>query len=120
MAGVAESSPYRQYLMDMIVALDGAVSLSEPNQVLLVLQLDTEEKIIKFNEWIKTRLKGENEIDLACDNEFTGELVFFEVKRDASRISLGDLERKSRAFLAKNPELQSRKISFKGLSLQDM
>lgn len=64
--------------------------------------------------------KGENEIDLVCDNEFTGELVFFEVKRDVSKISLGDLERKARVFLAKNPELQSRKTSFKGLSLQDM
>ena len=62
MAGVAESSPYRQYLMDMIVALDGAVSLSEPNQVLLVIQLDTEEKIAKFFEWIRARMVGENEV----------------------------------------------------------
>ena len=62
MAGVAELSPYRQYLMDMIVALDGAVSLSEPNQVLLVIQLDTEEKIAKFFEWIRARMVGENEV----------------------------------------------------------
>ena len=39
-----------------------------------------------------------SEIDLVCDNEFTGELVFYEVKRDAYRISLADLERKGRVW----------------------
>ena len=64
--------------------------------------------------------KGENEIDLVCDDEVSGRLDFFEVKRDASRIDLHDLERKSGAFFAKNPKLESRKCFFKGLSLRDM
>lgn len=64
--------------------------------------------------------KGENEIDLVCDDEVSGTLDFYEVKRDASRIDLNDLERKSGAFFAKNPALKSRKISFAGLSIQDM
>ena len=64
--------------------------------------------------------KGENEIDLVCDDQVSGTLDFYEVKRDASRIDLNDLERKSGAFFAKNPALKSRKISFAGLSIQDM
>ena len=64
--------------------------------------------------------KGENEIDLVCDDEVSGKLDFFEVKRDASRIDLHALERKSGAFFAKNPTLKSRNCFFKGLSLEDM
>ena len=37
-----------------------------------------------------------------------------------SRISRSDLIRKSEAFLAKNPKLKGRKMSFKGLSIEDM
>ena len=62
MAGVAESSPYREALIGLIVSLDRAVSLTEPNQVLLVLTLDTEEKIIKFSRWVRNHLTGENEV----------------------------------------------------------
>lgn len=64
--------------------------------------------------------KGENEIDLVCDDEQGKALDFIEVKRDATRIDLKDLEIKSCAFLDKNPQLKSRKISFKGLSMQNM
>ena len=64
--------------------------------------------------------KGENEIDLVCDDEVSGQLDFFEVKRDASRIDLHDLERKSGVFFAKNPTLKSRKCYFKSLSLGEM
>ena len=64
--------------------------------------------------------KGENEIDLVCDDEVSGTLDFYEVKRDASRIDLHDLERKSGAFFAKNPALKSRTCFFKGLSLEEM
>ena len=83
--------------------------------------------IWKFIEEMKyTRMdawwdrKGENEIDLVCDDEVAGTLYFYEVKRDASRIDLHALERKSAAFFAKNPTLKSRNCFFKGLSLEDM
>lgn len=64
--------------------------------------------------------KGENEIDLVCDDETGNALDFYEIKRDAARIDLKELEFKSRAFLAKNPQLKSRNISYKGLSMEDM
>ena len=64
--------------------------------------------------------KGENEIDLVCEDELRGKLDFFEVKRDARRVDLKSLEAKATAFFAKNPELRSRKIFFGGLSSEDM
>lgn len=53
-------------------------------------------------------------------DEVGNRLDFYEVKRDPSRISRSDLIRKSEAFLAKNPKLKGRKMSFKGLSIEDM
>ena len=64
--------------------------------------------------------KGENEIDLVCENEFSDVLDFYEVKRDAKRIDLNVLARKREAFFAKNPGLRTRKSSCRGLSLADM
>ena len=64
--------------------------------------------------------KGENEIDLVVDYEFAGKIEFVEIKRDASRISLSELKEKSEVFLAKNPDVRSRRMSFAGLSIKDM
>lgn len=62
MVGVAKSSPYREALISLINSINKVIPLKEENQVLLVMQLNSEEKIIKFNEWIKSKLKGENEL----------------------------------------------------------
>ena len=64
--------------------------------------------------------KGENAIDLVCEDESKGALDFYEIKRDKSRISLKELEGKASAFFAKNPDLQGRVVSFKGLSIEEM
>ena len=64
--------------------------------------------------------KGENEIDLVCDDELDGKLDFYEVKRDRERIDLQKLRAKAAQFIAKNPELSERRMSFSGLSLEDM
>ena len=64
--------------------------------------------------------KGENEIDIVCENEFSNALDFYEVKRDPSRIDLASLARKREAFFAKNPELRTRTASCRGLSIVDM
>ena len=60
MAEVARSSPYREALISLIVSISQATQLQESNQVLLVMQLDTEAKIREFSRWIKSKLKGEN------------------------------------------------------------
>lgn len=63
MVGVEKSSPYREALFSMINSINKVIPLKVENQVLLVMKLNTEEKIIKFNEWVKARLKGENELE---------------------------------------------------------
>lgn len=64
--------------------------------------------------------KGENEIDLVCENEFSDIIDLYEVKRDSRRIGIGLLKKKGEAFFAKNPHLATRKRTFAGLSIEDM
>jgi len=64
--------------------------------------------------------KGENEIDLVCENELTGALDFYEVKTDPSRFDSSALEAKVVSFFAKNPDLKPGTHERKCLSLTDM
>ena len=64
--------------------------------------------------------KGENEIDLVCEDSINGRLDFYEVKRDLRRIDLAALKAKTEAFYAKNPELRNLASDCRGLSLSDM
>ena len=57
-----KSSPYWEALMSLIVSIDNVVPLKEENQVLIVMKLNTEEKVIMWNEWIKSRLVGDNDL----------------------------------------------------------
>ena len=57
MVGVERSSPYREALIGLINSIDREISLKEENQVLLVMKLNTEKKIIQFSDWIKQNLK---------------------------------------------------------------
>ena len=62
MATLEKSSRYYQPLMDMIVTIDSVIQLTQENQVLLVLELNTESKVQKWFDWIQTKLKGENDL----------------------------------------------------------
>ena len=64
--------------------------------------------------------KGENEIDLVCEDSINGRLDFYEVKHDVRRIDISVLKAKTEAFYAKNPELRSLVSECRGLSLSDM
>ena len=64
--------------------------------------------------------KGENEIDLVCENEFSRKLDFYEVKREPSRFDPAILGRKVAAFFDKNPKLRSLEFSCNQLSMEDM
>ena len=57
------SSVYYQPLMDMIVSINEIIPLKKENQVLIVLQLNTEEKVKLWFKWIGTKLTGENELN---------------------------------------------------------
>ena len=64
--------------------------------------------------------KGENEIDLVCEDEESGALDFFEIKRDPKRYDRGLLEAKVEAFFRKNPDKKNMRIRLQGLSLADL
>ena len=64
--------------------------------------------------------RGENEIDLVCENEFEHYLDFFEVKRELRRIDLKELKEKAEAFFLKNPNKRNLCVHFQALSLADI
>ena len=61
--------------------------------------------------------KGENEIDIVAVNDMEKRIVFYEVKRNAKRINLGLLEKKSTAILS---QYHDYKVEYIGLSMDDM
>jgi hypothetical protein len=65
--------------------------------------------------------KGENEIDLVCEDELQKRLRFVEVKRDSRDISISALKAKSDAFFRKNGILpKGWTCEHSALSLDDM
>jgi len=61
--------------------------------------------------------KGTNEIDIIAVNEVEQHLVFYEVKRKKSRISLNTLEKKTEKI---TPDFSTYTIEYKALSLEEM
>ena len=57
MKGLSRNNPLRDGLLHLINAINREVKLSEENQVIIVIKLDTEEKIIKFSHWIASQIK---------------------------------------------------------------
>ena len=64
--------------------------------------------------------KGENEIDLVCEDEIAGTIDFYEVKVDRTRFDKDAFSRKIDAFFEKHPEKKSLRRSTRCLSLDDM
>lgn len=64
--------------------------------------------------------KGENEIDIIAIDDFHRKIEFYEVKRNAKKISLKELEFKASHFLAINPSLAPYQKIYLGLSPEDM
>lgn len=66
MAEAERSEKYkdlREALIGLILSINEVIPLEEREQVLIVMKLNTSEKIVKFNEWVKARMKGENDLD---------------------------------------------------------
>ncbi len=64
--------------------------------------------------------KGENEIDLVCEDEPAGKITFYEVKRSIDRYDAAQLAAKVEAFFKKNPQKRTLNVSMGCLSLDDM
>lgn len=64
--------------------------------------------------------KGENEIDLVCEDELDNRLDVYEIKRDPLRYDEAVLRKKVERFFEKHPEKRERRLSLGCLSLQEM
>ena len=64
--------------------------------------------------------KGENEIDMIAEDELSDRAVFFEIKRQKDEISIGVLKQKAEVFLQATHQFQGYKISYQGLSMENM
>lgn len=64
--------------------------------------------------------KGEEEIDLVCEDEMAGVIDFYEVKRDADRHNPAKLAEKVARFFEKHPQKRSFRQTQRCLSLQDV
>ena len=64
--------------------------------------------------------KGENEIDLVCEDEIAGRIDFYEVKKNEDRYNAAQIEKKVEAFFEKNPRKNGLVWSVGSLSLEDM
>ena len=73
MLGLKRKSPYRKLLIELINSINSEIGLSESNQVLMVLKLDTEEKVIMFNYWLK--LKINNNMLCSTESEIMREVI---------------------------------------------
>lgn len=64
--------------------------------------------------------KGENEIDLITEDELTDSVTFYEIKRQKDEISMGVLKQKAEVMLRTTKKFKEYKISYKGLSMDNM
>lgn len=64
--------------------------------------------------------RGENEIDLVCEDELRREATFCEIKRKADNIACGALRDKAAAFLRATGAYAGWKLDYRALSLDDM
>ena len=64
--------------------------------------------------------KGENEIDMICEDELEDKAVFYEIKRQADEISIGVLKEKSEAMLRASGAFKDYEIGYRGLSMEEM
>lgn len=53
---LARDNPYRKALIGPLHSINAEITLEEKNMVLIVYKLDTEDKISRFNEWVKSHL----------------------------------------------------------------
>ena len=64
--------------------------------------------------------KGENEIDMICEDELEDKAVFYEIKRQKDKISIGLLKQKAEVMLRTSDEFKDYEIGYKGLGMEDM
>ena len=56
MAILQKTNPFRQDLVGLVNAIEKENGLEEENKVMILHLLNSEEKIVLFNEWVQSRL----------------------------------------------------------------
>jgi len=64
--------------------------------------------------------RGENEIDMICEDELEDRAVFYEIKRQADEISIGLLKKIAEVMLMATHEFKGYEIGYEGLSMEEM
>lgn len=60
MARLSAKNPYKRELIGLMHSIEKQTNMDMDDIMLILLELNTEEKIYHFFQWIKTRLKGED------------------------------------------------------------
>ena len=81
-------------------------------------KLVEERRCTRIGGWWDRR--GENEIDIVCEDEVAETMGFYEVKVDSSRFDGTRLDEKVAAFFAKNPDKRRFKNTTGLLAVEDM
>ena len=73
-----ENNPYAKCLVSLVVSISNQIPMEKENTVLILMQLNTEKKIMTFSKWIESRMSGE-----------TLNATETEIMRASTRISKG-------------------------------
>ena len=57
MERISQDNPVRKALIQLVHSIENEIGLEEENIVLILHLLDTEEKIFRFNRWVRNNLK---------------------------------------------------------------
>lgn len=59
MTQLPDTNPYRIHLAKMLHNIVDEVPIEKPDIVLIMMHLNTEERIQKFTDWVRTKFNGE-------------------------------------------------------------
>ena len=57
--GIPDYQEYRKALVSLVCSIEEEVGMERENTVLLLHKLNTVERIVRFNEWVKSKMIGE-------------------------------------------------------------
>ncbi len=60
MRTISEESDYYLLLIRLINAINWEVPLRDEDKVLMMFHLNTEDKIVEFNQWLRSKMEGEH------------------------------------------------------------
>ena len=60
MEQLPDTNPYRIHLTKMLHNITDEVTMEMPDIVLIMMDLNTEEKIVKFTNWVREKFDGQD------------------------------------------------------------